>query len=214
MINQFAGRVCSQTFAQHIANGISDHGDDFLFGVGTPILAPFSGTLRDHARPEAAPFQALYIATIQSDADPAVQMLFMHLSKFALEGHYNEGDTIGLSGGALHALGSGAATGPHIHVAAVINGIVRPYTDAFAQLSSFGPVAPIAPSPPARPKGKEETMNLVRNSAGEISAVFPVKDGSFKRTRIDNARYVYLQSLGYDFIQIGDNDYNAYPVSF
>jgi hypothetical protein len=186
MINQFAGAVCSQNWAQHIANGITDHGDDELFAVGTPIVAPFSGTVRNHARPESAPFQALYITTITSDADPSVSMEFMHLSQFVPEGHYAEGDTIGLSGGAYRALGSGRATGPHIHVNSIINGVISPYTDAFAALGTTtagtGTNIPITPTPPPLYTSGDTmkwavikdpaTGNLVGLRYGELSALY------------------------------------------
>jgi hypothetical protein len=173
MINQFAGVYCTQTWAQHIANGITDHGDDLAFGVGTPILAPFSGTVRNHARPESAPFQALYITTITSDADPSVSMEYMHLSQFVPEGHYAEGATIGLSGGAYRALGSGHATGPHVHVNSIINGVIRPYTDAFASFAS----TTSTPIPvPTQTKGQQDMLYFqYLNANGVVNASDPAR---------------------------------------
>lgn len=107
----------------HAAKHEADLGDDFPMAVGTPIPAPFPGTLANEIRQESP---VLYIARITSDVNPSVVVEFMHLSKFNAGQHYGAGETIGWSGGAKGAVGSGQADGPHLHVNAVVNGALEP----------------------------------------------------------------------------------------
>lgn len=140
MFNQFvdAAVTCSWTCHENAHN--SDLGTDFRFGVGTPIRAPFNGTLRNIVRRESP---NLYIAEIFSDEHPNVGAEYMHLSKFAKPGHYLEKQVIGYSGGAKGAVGSGHATGPHIHANGIVNRHLVPFNSLFSEFASVGPVIPI-----------------------------------------------------------------------
>lgn len=123
------------TWACHVEAHNSDLGDDFAWSVGTPIPAPFNGTVTNQIRQESP---VLYITRITSDANPSVQVEFMHLSKFAPAGHYKAGQTIGWSGGKVGAVGSGHATGPHLHVNAVVAGKLTPIRNILSEFASVG----------------------------------------------------------------------------
>lgn len=135
--NYMAGIVESCDWACHQAARNRDLGDDFLVANGTPIRAAFNGTLRNAVRNEPAPYRPLYIAYLDSDEAPGLSFEYMHLSKFQTPGHYAMGQTIGWSGGIRLALGSGQATGPHLHENAVVNGKLTPVAQIFEQFASI-----------------------------------------------------------------------------
>lgn len=136
----------------HINAHNSDLGDDFPMIVGTPIPAPVAGTLSNFTRSEPAPYKTLYLSYFQPDGSSDL-FEFMHWSRFAAAGHYEEGQTIGWSGGALHALGSGKATGPHLHANAVIGGKLAPVRQLISGISRAG-TGPVTPALPPRTKGQ------------------------------------------------------------
>jgi hypothetical protein len=146
MLNPVAGLPVTCTWQCHINHHNSDLGDDSGASVGTPIRAPFNGTLRNVIRQESP---VLYIAFLTSDDDPSLECEVMHLSRFAPAGHYLEGQTMGWSGGAVGAVGSGHATGPHIHINAVVNGVLTPWGNVLSQFASVG--TPVLLTPPASP---------------------------------------------------------------
>jgi hypothetical protein len=137
MANPWESWPVTCDWACHVANHNSDLGTDLGCTVGTPIIAAFAGTLSNGTRQEPAPFKALYIAILRSDVYPNLSFEHMHLSRFAPPGHYNAGDVIGWTGGARFALGSGQATGPHLHVNAIINGHLAPIYQAFTEFASI-----------------------------------------------------------------------------
>jgi peptidoglycan hydrolase-like protein with peptidoglycan-binding domain len=107
-INTLARYPISDGWAEHRARG-SLGGIDFAVGVGTPIPAPTDGTLTN----ERGDGSGGNIATFAHGDGFRDQ--YLHLSRFAPEGHYKQGETIGYSGGRPGDQGAGSSTGPHIH---------------------------------------------------------------------------------------------------
>lgn len=92
----------------HLKRG-SLGGIDFATPVGTPILAPTDGTVKQIVGKGTGGW---YVQLWHKDGSHDE---FLHLSKFAAKGKVKQGDIIGYSGGALGAAGSGSSTGPHVH---------------------------------------------------------------------------------------------------
>lgn len=139
-------------WACHRARG-SAGGTDYGMMVGTPILASFSGTLFSFYETATN----LNKASLTSDANPALVFWHLHLSAFVPNGHYNEGDIIGYSGGRYQAHGSGTSTGPHLHVHAYYNGVIHDVHDYFTVPAGL-PGTPITPTPTPPPKRREKKM--------------------------------------------------------
>lgn len=165
MITPWLDATESCTWACHVAARNPDLGDDFLWKAGTPIPAPFSGTVTNQVRQESP---VLYIARITSDANPNVQVEFMHLSKFAPAGHYAAGQVMGWSGGVKGAVGSGHATGPHLHVNAVVGGKLTPIRNILTEFASVGPITTITP---VNTIGDTEMQVIQRTSNGNTFSI-------------------------------------------
>jgi murein DD-endopeptidase MepM/ murein hydrolase activator NlpD len=170
--------TCS--WACHVAAGNTDLGTDFGCPVGTPIVAAFDGTLSNGTRPEPAPFKSLYIAILRSDAYPNVSFEHMHLSRFQTPGHYKAGDVVGWTGGVRFALGSGRATGPHLHVNAIINGQLASVYSAFSEFASLN-VIPLDNNTEEADMGDTAYIQMVDANGNDVNdwsrvgpAVLPV----------------------------------------
>jgi len=107
-INTLARYPISDGWAEHRARG-SLGGIDYAVGVGTPIPAPTDGVLTN----ERGDGSGGNIATFAHGDGFRDQ--YLHLSRFAPEGRYKQGETIGYSGGRPGDQGAGSSTGPHIH---------------------------------------------------------------------------------------------------
>jgi len=106
----------SSGFGFRIINGNPGNhsGIDFAVPVGTPVKATADGKVTYAGDYGGA---CGYGVKIQHGADYAT--VFCHLSRIDVHanGWIRKGVTIGLSGGAAGAKGSGRSTGPHIHYA-------------------------------------------------------------------------------------------------
>lgn len=113
-ISQVYGANCAyyKQFKLLLRSGGSCHeGTDFAVPVGTPIRAVHSGTVR------YAGLLGAYGNYIGLQAPEGYGTGYGHLSKLLVAPgqRVNEGDVIGLSGGAVGAYGSGNSSGPHLH---------------------------------------------------------------------------------------------------
>lgn len=91
--------------------GHTHAGIDYAVPVGTPVIAPASGTV-DVAGSRSGYGNAIYI-----NFGGGTSARFGHLSKFNVKAGdtVEAGDVIGYTGGAAGADGSGDSTGPHLH---------------------------------------------------------------------------------------------------
>lgn len=190
-----AGYGTSCTWACHAAKHITDLGDDRApLAVGTLILAPFSGTLRNYVRSESP---VLYIAQLQSTENPSIIYETMHLSRFQTPGYVPIDGVIGWTGGARGAVGSGQADGPHLHENLIVNGKLTPIAELYSQYASVGPVTPALPP--------EENMSFslvpIANStvAGEVDIVSLITG---KRVMVQSSYHLGLLS------RLKANNYN------
>ena len=108
--NPFAGYTVTQTWAQHQANG-SLGGVDYAMGVGTALPAAAAGTITN------MPDNGTGGHTVTITHADGWKTQYMHLSQFSRSNGESvaQGATVGLSGGAAGAPGSGSSTGPHCH---------------------------------------------------------------------------------------------------
>jgi hypothetical protein len=96
-------------------------GEDWPLGYGSSLPAPASGTLRTSGG--SGEFAAGWVgsagrrAILMLDAPigDVVAVVFQHLSAFGTAGHYNEGQSIGLSGASANLADYGGDTHLHIH---------------------------------------------------------------------------------------------------
>ena len=157
MLNPWDGRyqnVCD--WQCHISRTPpSSGGDDYAMAVGTPILAAFDGVLTNRPPLE---YPASGNVAILTRAD-GIAFYHLHLSAFVTPGPYKQGYTIGYSGGAAGAPGSGSSTGPHLHVNAYdAAGKIHDIHDYYdANTAGYDTPTPIAPTAPAEPQ-EEDTM--------------------------------------------------------
>lgn len=112
----------------------SGGGTDYRMSVGTPIYAAFDGVLTN--RPPVQ-YPASGNVAILTRAD-GLAFYHLHLSRFVTPGLVKERQLIGYSGGALGAPGSGASTGPHVHVNAYFKGVIRDIHDFFTTTAGSG----------------------------------------------------------------------------
>lgn len=108
--NPFSGYPITDGWAEHLARG-SLGGIDFAMGVGTALPACGSGVVTN------IPFNGTGGHTVTIAHPNGYRSQYMHLSQFLLADgtSVSAGDTVGLSGGAAGAPGSGSSTGPHCH---------------------------------------------------------------------------------------------------
>ncbi|OLR95032.1 peptidoglycan DD-metalloendopeptidase family protein [Actinokineospora bangkokensis] len=108
--NPFSGYAITGTWAQHIARG-SLGGIDYGVAVGTRLPAPGAGRVTN------TPDNGTGGHTVTITHANGYKTQFMHLSQFSLANGATvaQGGTVGLSGGAAGAPGSGNSTGPHVH---------------------------------------------------------------------------------------------------
>lgn len=127
----FTGYRVTQTWAQHRANG-SLGGIDFAMGVGTALPAAGAGTITN------IPNNGTGGHTVTITHADGWKTQYMHLSSFSRSNgeSVGKGATVGLSGGAAGAPGSGSSTGPHVHWHMISPGGVR--TDPTTQVGSGG----------------------------------------------------------------------------
>ena len=112
----------------------SGGGTDYAMSVGTPIIAAFDGVLTN--RPPVQ-YPASGNVAILTRAD-GLAFYHLHLSRFVTPGNYREGDVIGYSGGAVGAPGSGSSTGPHVHVNAYYQDVIRDVHDFYTTTAGSG----------------------------------------------------------------------------
>lgn len=127
--------VCG--FQCHINRGSSSPGIDLAMPVGTPVVTPVGGVMRNHA---ASGSQAGYYVELKTDDGYTVH--FNHLSKFRsnLNGKkVSAGTIIGYSGGEPGSVGAGNSTGPHLHfdVRSPQGGMVDPVSFLARRAVSF-----------------------------------------------------------------------------
>lgn len=108
--NPFSGYTITQTWAQHRANG-SLGGVDFAMAVGTALPAAAAGTITN------IPENGTGGNTVTITHSDGWKTQYMHLSEFGRANGESvaQGASVGLSGGAAGAPGSGSSTGPHCH---------------------------------------------------------------------------------------------------
>jgi hypothetical protein len=108
--NPFAGYTITQTWAQHRANG-SLGGIDYAMAVGTSLPACGAGTVTN------IPNNGTGGHTVTIAHADGYRSQYLHLSAFVLANGtpVARGATVGRSGGAVGAPGSGSSTGPHLH---------------------------------------------------------------------------------------------------
>lgn len=140
MHDPFVGFQISCDWKCHVTrNPPSAGGTDYRMSVGTPIRAAFDGVLTN--RPPVQ-YPASGNVAILTRAD-GLAFYHLHLSQFVAPGRVSEGQVIGYSGGALGAPGSGASTGPHVHVNAYFQGAMRDIHDFFTTAPAGGTGTPI-----------------------------------------------------------------------
>ena len=148
-------------WACHIARG-SAGGTDYGMRVGTPILASFDGTLINRP-PGQYPASGNVAILTRNDG---LAFYHLHLSQFVTPGPVSQGNTIGYSGGAVGAPGSGESTGPHLHINAYVGNTIHDVHDFYTTTTGTGTGTPITPIPPtATTEQDEPTMYLVRRVA-------------------------------------------------
>lgn len=106
--NYLSQYTISDNWAAHIKRG-SLGGVDFMCHVGTPILAPTNGIVKQIVGTGTGGW---YVQLWHEDGS---RDEFLHLSKFGAKGKVKQGDIIGYSGGVKGAPGSGSSTGAHVH---------------------------------------------------------------------------------------------------
>lgn len=126
MKDQFARYQISCNWECHIARG-SSGGTDYIMNVGTVIPASFDGMLTNRP-PVQYPGSGNVAILTRNDG---LAFYHLHLSRFVLPGPVREGATIGYSGGAVGAVGSGQSTGPHLHINAYIGEQIRDVHDFY-----------------------------------------------------------------------------------
>ncbi|MFB9312107.1 M23 family metallopeptidase [Nocardioides plantarum] len=125
----FTGYPVTQTWAEHRANG-SLGGIDFAMAVGTALPAAGAGTITN------IPDNGTGGHTVTITHADGWKTQYMHLSSFSCADGESvaQGATVGLSGGAAGAPGSGSSTGPHVHWHMTSPGGTR--TDPLTQVGS------------------------------------------------------------------------------
>lgn len=106
----------------------SGGGTDYAMSVGTPIIASFDGILTN--RPPVQ-YPASGNVAILTRAD-GLEFYHLHLDRFVAPGPVKEGDVIGYSGNTGHS------TGPHLHVNAYYQGVMRDVHDFFGTTTTAG----------------------------------------------------------------------------
>jgi len=102
MFNPFAAWPVTGTWADHMSYSLG--GIDQPLGYGTPIRAPAAGTLRtsggsgEYRAGLVGTAGRRAILTLRSPVLSLFAIALQHLSRFAPEGDYEEGDIIGWSG--------------------------------------------------------------------------------------------------------------------
>jgi len=93
---------------------------------GTPIYAPFDGTLVNKL---AGGGWSSYGQYLEFSGSGGRKVLIAHLSRYGTPGSKRTGQLIGYTGGQPGVYGSGRSTGPHAHVEAYVNGVSVPPTN-------------------------------------------------------------------------------------
>ncbi|WP_330174694.1 peptidoglycan DD-metalloendopeptidase family protein [Streptomyces sp. NBC_01498] len=108
--NPFSGYTMTGTWQDHLNSG-SLGGLDYGMGVGTPLPAAGGGVVTN------IPNNGTGGHTVTIAHSNGYRTQYMHLSAFVLGNGASiaSGGTVGLSGGAVGAPGSGSSTGPHVH---------------------------------------------------------------------------------------------------
>ncbi|WP_225795149.1 peptidoglycan DD-metalloendopeptidase family protein [Streptomyces aculeolatus] len=108
--NPFSGYPMTGSWQDHIDRG-SLGGIDYAMSVGTGLPAAGAGVVRN------IPYNGTGGHTVTITHSDGYRTQYMHLSQFLLADGASvaKGGTVGLSGGAAGAPGSGNSTGPHVH---------------------------------------------------------------------------------------------------
>ncbi|GLY20982.1 peptidoglycan DD-metalloendopeptidase family protein [Micromonospora sp. NBRC 101691] len=108
--NPFTGYPISDGWQAHLDRG-SLGGIDYVMSVGTRLPACGGGTIQN------IPYNGTGGHTVTIHHPNGYRTQYMHLSAFSLGNGavVGAGATVGLSGGAAGAPGSGSSTGPHVH---------------------------------------------------------------------------------------------------
>lgn len=111
----FASDPINETFAEHLARG-SEGGIDITIPQGTPLPAPFTGTVHYDVDWSGSSTGGT-VGTVTADSGWQSQYLEMSAIVDGLEGQrVKAGTIIGNSGGAVGVPGSGStSTGAHLH---------------------------------------------------------------------------------------------------
>ncbi|MFJ1634584.1 peptidoglycan DD-metalloendopeptidase family protein [Streptomyces anulatus] len=110
LYNPFSGYPMTDGWWDHINRG-SLGGIDYAMGVGTGLPAAGAGTVTN------IPYNGTGGHTVTITHGDGYRTQYMHLSAFHVsDGTWvGQGGTVGFSGGAAGAPGSGSSTGPHVH---------------------------------------------------------------------------------------------------
>lgn len=130
MYNPFTAWTLGFTWAQHIAAGYKG-GDDYWLPEGTPVPSAGTGTVH------ASGLDSAGNSYFQVDLGGGIISEYMHMRSFALAvgQSVQQGQIVGVSGGAAGDWGRGQATGPHVHWDIYINGV---RSDPLAYLAGHG----------------------------------------------------------------------------
>ncbi|MEO9323768.1 peptidoglycan DD-metalloendopeptidase family protein [Nocardioides sp. C4-1] len=111
LYNPFTGYAITGTWQEHLDRG-SLGGIDYGMGVGTALPASGAGTITN------TPDNGTGGHTVTISHGDGWRTQYLHLSSFSCSNGQSvaRGQTVGLSGGAAGAPGSGSSTGPHCHV--------------------------------------------------------------------------------------------------
>lgn len=121
MYNPFEKYPISANWSAHLRRG-SRGGTDYAMAVGTPLRAAHSGTVTVTRYGGTGG----YIASLHTTYGI---VRYLHCSRFAVTNGKQvvAGEVIAYSGGRRGALGSGASTGPHLHIDIIINSVRRDF---------------------------------------------------------------------------------------
>lgn len=110
LYNPFTGYAITGTWQEHLDRG-SLGGIDYGMGVGTALPAAGAGTITN------TPDNGTGGHTVTITHSDGWRTQYMHLSEFLCSNGQavSRGQTVGRSGGAAGAPGSGSSTGPHCH---------------------------------------------------------------------------------------------------
>lgn len=179
MYNPFSGWRITGSWANHMSYSLG--GIDYPLPYNTPLRAPASGTLRTSGgRGEFAAGQVgsagrRSILELDRPVLNLVAIVFQHQASFGAARHYDEGETLGLSGASANGNDWGGDV--HLHTHGLLASGARvdwlgylPFADPAptSSVASGTKLAPPTPPNPARRNGDEMEIKYYRKEDGDI----------------------------------------------